>query len=371
MNRYLLAIAISLVTLVACQEQPKESGSESLKTTISGKLDNTAIASITLERIANDFASAEQIESLAAKADGEFSFSLDIPADAPATYYQLNLGEEHTPVKLIVAAGDNIKVDVEAVDGFYTQYSVEGSEESKLICEFNDLYFADVNHFVTTFEQEPSKSGAIARKPIQAQVGFVTKYANRLAAIYALNEDFYGVQGINMIHIEMVRDGIEQSYPSSPYIEILNREIELNNMITNAEESVYFDITLTDINRKPHTLSSFEGKVTLLCFWSIYEPFSTPFIGEFKQIYKRYHDKGLEAYFVSTDSNRSNWIKSVMEQQHPWTSVFGFDNPTVFMAYNVEVTPTIYIIDRKGDIMRYPLVTSDMKELERVIKQRL
>lgn len=371
MNRYLLAAVISLMTVVACQEQAKESGSESLRTTIAGQLDNQEVESVTLERIAVDFASVEQVESFKVKADGEFSFSLDIAADAPATYYQLNLGEEHTPVKLIVEAGDNISVDIEAIEGLYTQYSIEGSEESALIGEFNDLYFADVNNFVTTYETEPDKCGAIARKPIQAQVGFVAKYANRLAAIYALNEDFYGVQGINMIHIEMVRDGIEQSYPSSPYIEILNREIELNNMITNAEESVYFDITLTDINRKPHTLSSFEGKVTLLCFWSVYEPFSTPFIGEFKQIYKRYHDKGLEAYFVSTDSNRSNWIKSVMEQQHPWTSVFGFDNPTVFMSYNVEVTPTIYIIDRKGDIMRYPLVTSDMKELERVIKQRL
>ena len=371
MNRYLLALAIFLMTFVACQEQPQDNGSESRTTTIAGHIDGSNISNITLERLAYDFGSVESIESLELTAGGAFSFSFDIAADAPATYYQLTLGEEHTPVKLIVTPGDNIAVEVESVEGLYTNYSVEGSEESKLLCEFNDLYFADVNRFVETYEQEPSKSGAIARKPIQAQVGFVAKYADKLAAVYALNEDFYGVQGINMLHIEMVRDGLEKSYPTTPYLDILNRELELNTMLANAKESAYFDITLTDINRKPHTLSSFKGKVTVLCFWSVYEPFSAPFVGEFKTLYSRYHDKGLEAYFVSTDSDRSNWIKSVTTQQHPWTSVFGFDNPAVFTAYNVEITPTIYIIDRKGDIIRYPIVSADMKELEKIIKERL
>ena len=367
MKRYLLAIAIIAMTVVGCQSA-KEKGSETKASNIVCSIADGDVASIALERFADDLNSVESIENLEVVGGKELTFSLDIAKDAPAKYYQLNLGDGHTPIKLIVKAGDNIEVNIESVDGLYTKYSVEGSEESKLLAEFNDIYFANVNRFVETYEVEPSKSGAIARGPIQAQVGFVTKYADRLAAIYALRESYYGVQGINIIHVRTVRDALSQSYPTSPYIEVLNREIEFDEMLRNAKQTSYFDITLTDVNRKPHSLTEFKGKVTVLCFWSAYDPISTSFIAEFKALYKSYHDLGLEAYFVSVDGNRSNWIGAVNAQRHPWTSVYGGENHDVLNAYNVQITPTIYIIDRNGNMSRGPIVPV---ELEKVIKKHL
>jgi alkyl hydroperoxide reductase subunit AhpC len=367
MKRYILAIAIIAMTIVGCQSA-KEKGSETKASNIVCSIADGDVASIALERFADDLNSVESIENLEVVGGKELTFSLDIAKDAPAKYYQLNLGDGHTPIKLIVEAGDNIEVNIESVDGLYTKYSVEGSEESKLLAEFNDIYFANVNRFIETYEVEPSKSGAIARGPIQAQVGFVTKYADRLAAIYALRESYYGVQGINIIHVRTVRDALSQSYPTSPYIEVLNREIEFDEMLRNAKQTSYFDITLTDVNRKPHSLTDFKGKVTVLCFWSAYEPFSTPLIAEFKEIYNRYHDKGLEAYFVSADQSRIRWIEMVQKQQHPWTSVYGGDDPLVFTSYNIQVVPYAFIIDREGTMQYAPLVP---KELEALIKKLL
>ena len=106
----------------------------------------------------------------------------------------------------------------------------------------------------------------------------------------------------------------------------------------------------------------------MLCFWSAYDPISTSFIAEFKALYKSYHESGLEAYFVSVDGNRSNWIGAVNAQRHPWTSVYGGESHDVLNAYNVQITPTIYIIDRNGNMSRGPIVPV---ELEKVIKKHL
>lgn len=370
MNRFLIAFSLIAMTMVGCQQA--EDKSNNPKTTISGSVANSPIEEVTLWRVANDFLSSESIERCQVAQDGEFSFDIEIANDSPAEYYKLSLGEEYAPITLIVEAGDNITLDVEAADDLYTKYSIEGSEESKLLKEFNDIYFADANRFVSSLEANPSEAVAIAQRAMRGQIGFITKYADKLASVYAIVEDFYEqyttLQGITTIHIESVRDALAESYPSSPYIEILTRNIDLNKMLLSAEESTYLDITLTDINRTPYTLSDFQGKVTVLCFWSAYEPFSTPLIAEFKQIYNRYHDKGLEAYFVSTDSDRSSWITTVRQQQHPWPSVFGYDNPAVFSAYNVEITPTIYIIDREGNITAGVI---DPKALESDIKRAL
>ena len=350
MNRYLIAFIAMALAIVGCQ---KPADKNNANTTISGSLTGGKVTSVTLERFADDLNTTETIATCAVE-DGEFEFSIDIANDTPATYYQLNLGEEHTPVRVIVEQGDDISIVVESLGDFYTKYSVNGSDESKLIAEFNDLYYGNADRFVALLEDNTSEAVAIANRAMREQISFVTKNCDKLASVYAIMESFYetfvSLEGITIANIIYVHEALLQSYPTSPYVAVLGRSIELNDMLCNAKESSYFDITLSDINRATHTLSDFHGKVTVLCFWSAYDPYSTPLIAEFKEIYNRLHDKGLEAYFVSVDEIRSNWISVVRHQQHPWASLFGYDNPAVFSAYNIKVTPTIYIIDRKGNI---------------------
>lgn len=377
MKRYLWAILAIALMATGCRTNENKSDEESpsmTNTTIEGRFVGSGVESISLQRITDDFTDVESIADCQLTANGDFSFEIAIEEGTSPRFYQVTTGEEGSPIVLVVAPGDNIKL--ESVGDIFRNYRVEGSEESQLIQEFNKSYFDAYNTFMEHANKgRNSEAVTTATQAMRQQIEFVIANANRLASIYALNMRLFenyiptlATKGINHIHFQTVRDAIAESYPNSPYIATIDHSLEIAAMIADAPEALYPNITLSDINRNVHSLSEYQGKVTLLCFWSAQDHLSALFIGEFKAIYERYHDAGLEAYFVAADSNRAMWIDTVQQQQHPWVSVFGGDNPTVFSIYNVEVVPMAFLIDRQGNISSASLIP---EELEKAVKEIL
>lgn len=380
-------MAIAL-TIAGCKGQDKKEESNTtpamVTTTISGCFADNGTQTINLQLVADDFTAVERVASTQLTTDGEFGFEIAIEEGTSPRFYLItanadnpdteDIVEQETLITLVVAPGDNISLH--ATDDIINDYTVTGSDESQLIKEFETAYLGAYNTFVEQVDGERNKEAiATATAAMRKQLEFVITHADKLASIYALNTRLFeqhipmlASKGINHIHYKTVRDAIAKSYPTSPYIATLERSIELATMIANAPEVSYPNITLSDINRNIHSLTDNKGKVTLLCFWSAQDQLSTLFIGEFKEIYKRYHDAGLEAYFVSADSNRVFWIESVRMQKHPWVSVFGGDNPSVFSMYNVDVVPLAFIIDREGNMKSATLIPD---ELDKMIKELL
>ena len=377
MKRYLWAILAIALTITGCrqQENKKDNATDNMvTTTIEGRFVGSGVESISLERLSDNFLDIERVDNCKLTANGDFSFEIEVKQDSSPRFYQITTGDDNYPIVLVVAPGD--KITLQSAGDIFRNYRVSGSKESQLIQEFNVNYFEAYDNFMEYVNKEDnSEALATATKAMRQQTEFIISNSSHLAAIYALNLRLFeshiplmASKGINCYHYQAVRDAIAKSYPNSPYIETLNRSIELAMMISTAPEALYPNITLSDINRNVHSLSEFQGKVTLLCFWSAQDQISSLFIGEFKDIYERYHDAGLEAYFVSTDSSRIYWIDTVQQQQHPWVSVFGGDNPTVFSTYNVNEVPLAFIIDRQGNMSNAPLTPN---ELEARIKELL
>lgn len=370
MKRYLWALFAIALTITGCREQENKKSEDKTTmatATIEGQFVGSGVENISLERLSDDFTDIKAIDNCKLSANGEFSFEIEIEEGSSSRFYQITSGEDSYPIVLVVAPGD--KITLQAAGDIFRNYRVQGSEESQLIQEFNVNYFDAYDTFTEYADkQNNSEAVATATKAMRQQLEFVITHADRLAAIYALNLRLFeshipllASKGVNHIHFKTVRDAIAKSYPTSPYIATIDRSIELATMIANAPEALYPNITLSDINRNVHSLSAFQGKVTLLCFWSAQDQLSSLFIGEFKALYERYHEAGLEAYFVSADSNRAMWIDTVQMQQHPWVSVFGGDNPLVFSTYNVDVVPLVFIIDREGNMSSAPLVPNELE----------
>jgi peroxiredoxin len=117
-----------------------------------------------------------------------------------------------------------------------------------------------------------------------------------------------------------------------------------------------------DIYNKSHRLSSLDGKVILLYFWSAVDSVSNNVNAELKSLYERYHDKGFEVYQVSADADISIWIEAVRQQKLPWISVYGGTSPEVFSTYNVAGVPTAFLIDREGNMSVPSLKVSSLEE---------
>lgn len=378
MKRLIFAI-LMVIGMVSCA-----TNSNKTNTTISGRFVGSGVDSVWLERVSDDFDIPERVAVAQLEDNGAFRFELNIDREETPRFYRLRYQNGGRSVTLVVAPEDNITL--ESVGDIFLNYEVEGSEESKLIQEFNRSYFSACDRLAhiaeglgTHIMYNPREAYKAAQEAIQSQVSFVGSHPNTLAAFYAMRHtvaEQYIPQldgyGISVIHYRTVLEGIAAKYPKSPYIAILEREIAeaetMIELIGNVQLASYPDIELEDMYKRKHKLSELDGKVVLLYFWTLESALCNNINAELKELYAKYHDKGFEVYHVSADSDIAVWIEAVRQQQHPWISVFGGGSMDVFTLYNVVKLPTAYLIDRNGDMSVAPLKMNALeRELTRIL----
>ncbi|WIL18141.1 DUF4369 domain-containing protein [Prevotella bivia] len=133
-----------------------------------------------------------------------------------------------------------------------------------------------------------------------------------------------------------------------------------------AEEQGVIDIPLRDNTGLERHLTDFKGQVVLLNFHVFGVKGSTEYIMHMRDLYNKYHDRGLEIYMVSLDENQHFWKEQVANL--PWVNVY--DDKGVSQAYTAPATtlPIIYLIDRGNNIVKNP---SQIKNLEAEIEKLL
>jgi peroxiredoxin len=154
-----------------------------------------------------------------------------------------------------------------------------------------------------------------------------------------------------------VLDAVSKRYPNSPLVEKLKKDVELMesriSVLQLVEERSYPELKGSDIYGKEHTLSSLEGNVILVDFWSAESGVSNITNADLKDIYKMYEPKGFRIYQVSADTSKATWVAAVVDQHLPWVSVCdlkGAASPLI-SAYNVRKLPSNFLIDRDGNII--------------------
>lgn len=134
----------------------------------------------------------------------------------------------------------------------------------------------------------------------------------------------------------------------------------------NAQVSGVIDLPLRDNLGRERHLTEFKGKVVLLNFHVFSAPESTEYIMRLRELYNKYHARGLEIYMVSLDDNAHFWKEQVASL--PWVNVY--DNTGVSQAYTAPAAsvPIIYLIDRNNDVVKNP---SQIKNIEQEIQALL
>ena len=121
------------------------------------------------------------------------------------------------------------------------------------------------------------------------------------------------------------------------------------------------DFKTTDLNNKTLTLSQFQGKnEVLLVFWASYCVPCRASFPHLKEIYKKYHSKGLEIILVSVDNNKEAWIEAVNQESiGMWHQIHysgSFDKNKRILGnirenYYVFGIPAELLIDKTGKII--------------------
>lgn len=128
------------------------------------------------------------------------------------------------------------------------------------------------------------------------------------------------------------------------------------------------DFTSIDINGEQFTLSSLKGKVVIIDFWASWCGPCRKSNPHMRELYAKYHDRGLDFVYVSDDdSNPEKWRKAVADDQltgdgyHHVLRGLKVDRSGGSMNYDktndisdkyaIHFLPTKYLIDRQGNIV--------------------
>ncbi|MBM1107232.1 AhpC/TSA family protein [Aurantibacter crassamenti] len=111
------------------------------------------------------------------------------------------------------------------------------------------------------------------------------------------------------------------------------------------------------------------GKVTLIDFWAAWCRPCRAENPNIVNVYKKYHDKGLNVLGVSLDRKAEDWKKAIEDDGLTWhhiSNVQYFNDP-IAQLYNVQAIPAAFLLDENGVIvaknLRGPALEQKVAEL--------
>ena len=134
------------------------------------------------------------------------------------------------------------------------------------------------------------------------------------------------------------------------------------------------DITLTLITGEKLSLADTRGKPVLVTFWSTSCPGCIKEMPHLVELYNEMHDKGLEIIGIAMPFDRPDFVMEMVKQkQLPYSIAFDIKGEAVRAFGNVQLTPTSFLINKQGKIVKHKIGEMDMtklhKQIEAILKQ--
>lgn len=316
------------------------------------------------------------LDSVKTDAAGRYSYNVPVQKGQPEFVY-LYYGDTKIS-SLLLQEGDEVKVVTDTLG----RGSVVGSVESERLQEV-ERKFAE---FLREAEQAEDNA-AFRRSYIQyyrEAVKYVMNNPHSLTVVPVLfqnvNPDLpVFSQTTDALHFRNALDSLSAVYPDSKYVKALEREttrregiLGFDSRLSMASEAEYPDIKSKDINGNVVSLQALDSKAVILFFWTVTDPESKILNQEtYKPVYQDYHDKGLEIFAVSLDTDKAAWASVVKSQELPWVNVndgLGASSPAATL-YNVTSLPRAYLIlDGKIVDRRVEGEKALRRELDKVLK---
>jgi peroxiredoxin len=364
LNKFVIIVFAVILVLSGCKK--------SNQFTISGKITHADGKTLYLEEL---LVSTTRLEdSVKISKNGEFKFKgkSSIP-----TYYLLKFSNDKM-ITLLVDSLEEVKVEADYAN-FSREYNVEGSPGSILVKELNDklnstrekldslrslekLYRGNPDYTKLKSEWDTTYNNII-QEQVDYSTNFVMKNPFSMASILALYQQLdrqnYVIRDLHTMRV--AASALNSIYPNSEHVKALyantvallkdEKNAKMQQFIAqNGQNSP--DIILPNPEGKEIALSSLQGKVVLLQFWSAVDRGSRILNPVLTEVYKKYKNRGFEIYQVSVDDNRIEWVDAIDKDKLAWINVGDMKGSMdALNKYNVRSIPYNYLLDAEGRVV--------------------
>jgi len=371
----IIFVFISLVVLSACGEKGKKH--QDYNVTIDGTAVGIDQADVKL--ITYKGTQPVTMDSIKMK---EGHFKIGVKVDKPQLAF-LQVSGIPSDLPLILEPGSNIKVDL----------NKEHIRKSSVISQGLNKKFFDYLDKVRGFRDKQERLAKLYQAA--QQKGTPTEQTNILNKYYAIDDEKheYEYKFIEenkdnlvggLVYEAVAYDRAEPNFNKLAQIyedfpdeikELPNVKNAYKNVKAKAATSIGSkapDFSAPTPDGKTLSLKDAMGKVTVIDFWASWcRPCraENPYVVE---IYKKYHDKGLNIIGVSLDKpgDKDKWLKAIKDDGLNWYHVSNlkyWQDPIARNLYHVESIPQTFILDKNGVIraknLRRDRLEAKIKEL--------
>ena len=383
MKRSNLALLVLTILTVACQPQVD-------RFTLNGQIVEADGKTLFLDHMGLD--KVEVIDSVKLDAQGEFSFSPVAPKDC-FDFYRLRI--ENKVINLSVDSTETVTVTA-SLPVMQIAYQVDGSDKSaclkdlvmtqmELLQELRRVGRQNGGNDMNALELEIKETVDVYKSRIMTD--YIFPAPGSPVAYYAL---FLSINGQMLFNPQTDRQDakcfaavatqMDMLYPDAMRTTHLHNVAlksmaktspARNNNVTEETiqqfeslivETGLIDIELPDYKGVIQKLSDQKGKVILLDFTAYKSDYSGNYNLLLRTLYNKYAEQGFDIYQVSVDNDESYWMNTATNL--PWICVRDESSvySTYLKSYNVQQLPTVFLIDRDGNITDRPEKTDELDD---------
>ncbi len=132
------------------------------------------------------------------------------------------------------------------------------------------------------------------------------------------------------------------------------------------------DVTFTSLSGEKVTLHSLRGKVVMVNFWATSCTTCVHEMPQMVQTYNKYKDKGLDFVAVAMSYDPPNYVLNYAQTRNlPFKVALDTQGDLAKSFGDVKLTPTTYVIDRQGNIIKRYVGEPEFAELHRLLEKAL
>jgi peroxiredoxin len=132
------------------------------------------------------------------------------------------------------------------------------------------------------------------------------------------------------------------------------------------------DVTFTNLKGEKITSQSLRGKVVMVNFWATSCTTCIKEMPQMVQTYNKYKDQGLEFVAVAMDYDPPNYVLNYAQTRNlPFHVALDTQGEIAKSFGDVKLTPTTFVIDKKGNIIKRYVGEPDFPTLHQLLAKEL